>query len=74
MIPIIIPKYLTETARLLRQDFYFNKILDSWIKIKKEQNDLLSENNKLPLSENIQAINEFFTNSDQNPEFTLPIT
>ena len=29
MIPIIIPKQLTETARLLRQDFYFNKIPDS---------------------------------------------
>jgi hypothetical protein len=73
-IPITTPKQLTETARLLRQDFYFYKIPDSWIEINKEQENSSLENNKPPLPEDIQTINEFFQNLESNSdEITFPI-
>jgi hypothetical protein len=77
-VPIISQTQLRDTVRLLRQQYFFNKLPDSWIEIGKNQENILgeaAEESKLELPQSIPEIYELLaTRNITAPEELLPIT
>ena len=71
-LPITTPKRLVETARLLRQTYFFNKIPENWIDIPTTINNDLESSSNLPNDEDI--LKELLDQKYSDLEITIPIT
>ena len=66
-VPITTPRMLTETARLLRQHYYFHKIPETWIEIPKDDNSI----SKVPSS--LEEFNTYMSNQPDETRALFPI-